>query len=305
MLLDRAPCRTYLIVPASSRKMIEKAATLDADAVIFDLEDGVAPSEKEEARRNIGELLGRLDFGDRRIGVRVNGVGTRWFLDDILALERAAVDVVTIPKTNGLDDVAAVAAILRQFGLRGRSRPLSLHLLIESAAGVQAVGKIAAASPLIEAVVFGAGDYSADTGGAMTPAGLRYARSRIAVAAAAARVAAIDYVHPAIADDEGLRMQVGEAKELGYLGKWAIHPRQLPIINQGFAPSMEELAQAKRWLAAYEEASAAGAGAISVEGTMLDEAVIAIMRRHLAAARRVGIELPANSGLERQSDGNG
>lgn len=279
--------RSPLVVPASSSKMIDKSVTLEADAFVFDLEDGVAPSAKDEARRNIGKL-GDLDFGSREVAVRINGIGTPWFLDDLLAIENAAIDTVVIPKVHGPDDVVVVETLIRQFSLRGRSRDLSLQLLIESAAGVETAGEIAKKSPLVEAIIFGAGDYAADVGGSMTRNGLSYARGRIAVAAAAARIEAIDYVHPIFDDDDGLRDQVDEAKEMGYRGKWAIHPRQLPIINQGFSPTAEEVNEAIRMLSAYETAKAAGKGSTSYNGMLLDEPVLAIMRQRVEIARRIG-----------------
>lgn len=269
--------------------MLRKAATLDADAFVLDLEDGVAPAAKADARTNIRSLLAEADFGGREVAVRINGLDTRWFLDDLLAIETMPVDAVIVPKVHRPDDVVAVATILQQFALRGRQDRLTLQILIESARGLEAVGEIVRASPLLTAVIFGAGDYAADSGASLTPRGLAYARARIAAAAAAACIDAIDYVHAQIKDDEGLRTQVEEAKELGYSGKWAIHPQQVPVINRGFSPSMEDVAEATRLIALYDQAKQSGIGALSADGVMVDEAVLRTMRRRMALAQRIGV----------------
>jgi citrate lyase subunit beta / citryl-CoA lyase len=287
--------RSQLVVPASSDKMILKSATLDTDAIVFDLEDGIAPSAKTEARANIRGLLDGIDFKGKEVGVRINGPASPWWLDDLLAVEGARIDTVILPKVNRPEDVVAVALILNQFILRGSARKVTLQILIESAQGLEAIGEIVHASTLVTTVIFGAGDYAADSGVALTSRGLNYARARIAAAAAAAGIEAIDYVHADFRDDNGLSEQVQEARELGYNGKWAIHPQQIPVINRGFSPTLKEVAEAERMVALYDTAMERGIGAVSAGGFMLDEAVLRIMRRRIDLAHRIGMRSGENS----------
>lgn len=269
--------------------MIEKAAGLDCDSLILDLEDAVAPSMKPAARENVRKAMSNLAFGDKEVGVRINGVTTPYFLDDLLALEGLPVDTIVVPKVNRPEDVAVVDVLLRQLEQRGGPPGVTLQLLIESGRGLQVAYEIAAASPRVVSVIFGAGDFTADTGMAFTRSGLLYPRARIAAAAAAVGVQALDHVHVAIDDDEGLRAEALEARELGFHGKWAIHPRQIAVINAAFAPTGDELREAKRIIVAYEKAKSSGQGAIAVDGMMVDEATLKVMERRAAAGRWLGV----------------
>ncbi len=281
--------RSQLITPASDLRKIEKAAGLDCDSLIIDLEDSVAPAMKAAARDTVRRALAECRFGKKEIGVRVNGLDTPWFLDDLLALDGLPIDTVVLPKVHRPEDVIIVDGLLRQLECCGRSLQVTLQLLIESARGLERAADIARASPRCVSLIFGAGDFSADTGIAFTARGLVHARARLAVAAAAASVQALDHVHPAIADDDGLRAEALEARELGLTGKWAIHPRQVPIINAAFSPTEAEIAEARRVIEAYEQATEAGTGAIAVDGEMVDEAVLKVHRRRAMAARRLGL----------------
>lgn len=281
--------RSQLVTPAATFRMIEKAAGLDCDSLILDLEDAVAPSMKPAARENVRKAMSNLAFGDKEVGVRINGVTTPYFLDDLLALEGLPVDTIVVPKVNRPEDVAVVDVLLRQLEQRGGPPGVTLQLLIESGRGLQVAYEIAAASPRVVSVIFGAGDFTADTGMAFTRSGLLYPRARIAAAAAAVGVQALDHVHVAIDDDEGLRAEALEARELGFHGKWAIHPRQIAVINAAFAPTGDELREAKRIIVAYEKAKSSGQGAIAVDGMMVDEATLKVMERRAAAGRWLGV----------------
>lgn len=278
-----------MVTPAATFRMIEKAAGLDCDSLILDLEDAVAPSMKPAARENVRKAMSNLAFGDKEVGVRINGVTTPHFLDDLLALEGLPVDTIVVPKVNRPEDVAVVDVLLRQLEGRGGPTGVTLQLLIESGRGLQAAHEIVAASPRVVSVIFGAGDFTADTGMAFTRTGLLYPRARIAAAAAAVGVQALDHVHVAIDDDEGLRAEALEARELGFHGKWAIHPRQIAIINAAFAPTGDELREAKRIIVAYEKAKSSGQGAITVDGMMVDEATLKVMERRAATGRWLGV----------------
>lgn len=281
--------RSQLVTPAHSFKMVEKAAGLDCDSLILDLEDAVAPSMKPAARENVRRALAELRFDGKEIGVRINGIATPYFLDDLLALERLALDTLVVPKVHRPEDLIAVEVLLRQLEFRGGPAGVTLQPLIESARGLEAAPEIARASPRVVSLIFGAGDFTADTGMAFTRPALFYARSRVVVAAAAAGVQALDHVHAEIHDLDGLRRAAQEGRELGFSGKWAIHPGQVAVINEAFGPSPDEVRQAKRIIAAYEAARAAGQGAISVDGAMVDEATLKVMERRAAAARKLGL----------------
>lgn len=281
--------RSQLVTPANSVHMIEKALALDCDSLVIDLEDAVAPSAKNDARENLRHALGGASSHAKEIGVRINGVDSAWFLDDMLALKALPIDTVILPKVQRPADVVAVEIVLRQLELHGGPHGVTLQVLIETARGLEAVSDIVRASPRCVSVIFGAGDFSADARVAFNRRGLMYARSRIATAAAAAGVDALDHVHPAIHEDEVLAAQAAEARDLGFTGKWAIHPRQVPVINAAFTPSDEEIAEARRVVSAYEEAVGAGRGAIMVHGTLVDEAILKIMQRRAGIARRLGL----------------
>jgi len=281
--------RSQLVTPAATFRMIEKAAGLDCDSLILDLEDAVAPSKKPAARENVRKAMSNLAFGDKEVGVRINGVTTPYFLDDLLALEGLPVDTIVVPKVNRPEDVAVVDVLLRQLEGRGSRAGVTLQLLIETAIGLEAAADIARASDRVVSLIFGAGDFTADTGIAFTPRGLFYARARVVVAAAAACVQALDHVHPAIQDVDGLREAARDARELGFQGKWAIHPAQVPVINEVFAPTLDEVREARRVIEAYEAAKAGGQGAITIDGALVDEAMLKLMERRAAAARKLGL----------------
>lgn len=286
--------RSQLVTPATTFRMIEKAAALDCDSLILDLEDAVAPAMKPTARENVRKALGGLTFGDKEVGVRINGVTSRYFLEDVLALEGLPIDTVVVPKVNRPEDVNVVDILLRQLEWRGTRAGITLQLLIETAIGLEAATDLARASERVASLIFGAGDFTADTGIAFTPRGLFYARTRVVAAAGAARVQALDHVHPAIHDLDGLREAARDARELGFHGKWAIHPAQVPVINEAFAPTVDEVREARRVIEAYEAAKAAGQGAITVDGALVDEAMLKLMERRAVTARKLGLWDRAN-----------
>lgn len=280
--------RSQLITPALDFKRIEKAAALECDSLILDLEDAVAPSMKAEARAVVRRALHDLRFEGKEVGVRINALDTPWLLDDLLALEGLPLDTVVVPKVHDAIQLQVYAALLEQLERRGGHPGISLQALIESARGLENAAAIAAASSRCEALIFGVGDYIADTGVAFNPRALSYARARIAAAAAAAGVQALDHVHPDVKDDDGLAESAAQARGLGFTGKWAIHPRQVAVINEAFSPSSADIARARRVIAAYEDSLAKGVGAIVLDGELVDEASLKIARRHQAAAQRMG-----------------
>lgn len=282
--------RSQLITPASSDRIVSKALAAECDSLILDLEDAIAPNAKAEARQVVRRALSAL--GERKprareLGVRINGLESPWCLDDILAIEGLPIDTVVVPKIRTLEDLCTFEHLLRQLELRGGKPGITLQVLIESARGLENAAAIARASPRCCALIFGVGDFMADTGMAFSQPLLISVRSRVVTAAVAAGLQAIDHVHPAVNDDEGLLAAARESKALGFSGKWAIHPRQVQTIHSAFNPSADEVARARRTIAAYESASRAGQGAITLDGELVDEAVLKLARRHVTMADRL------------------
>lgn len=252
------PRRTELAVPASNARFIAKAAGSDADLVMLDLEDGVAPGDRVLARQNIVRALNDHDWGDKLRAVRINATTTHWFYDDLITVVEGAgshLDVVILPKANVPGDVYMLDMLLGQIeGKIGIHRPIAIEAQIETAAGMANVHAIATASRRLAALIFGPGDYAAslgmpllDIGGEVAgyPGHLWHAAlSRIVVAARAAGIDAIDGPFGAYKDAEGLERSARLARALGCDGKWAIHPDQIALINRVFSPTEAELQRA-------------------------------------------------------------
>lgn len=276
--------RSQLITPASSARIVGKAMASVCDSLILDLEDAIAPNAKADARQVLRTALDglRRDENERELGVRINGLGSRWFLDDLLALEGLPIDTVVIPKVHTPQDVYVVEQLLQQIELRTcRTALITIQPLIESAKGLENASGIAQASSRCRTLIFGAGDFIADTGMAFSPMALVPVRSRIVTAAVAAGLQAIDHVHPAVNDDQGLLGASKDSRDLGFSGRWAIHPRQVGPIHEAYGPTAEQLARAQRVVDAYEAATAQGLGAITLDGELVDEAVLKLAKRHL------------------------
>lgn len=278
------------MTPASSLKMMEKAAGAVSDILLFDLEDAVAPDQKGAARKNILNTLASLDLKNKEWGIRINGVHTPYFFDDLLLfLEISRPLTVVLPKADSREDVVILDSMVSQLELKNPAlSPMRIQVLIESASGLERINEVCQASSRVTAVIFGAGDYTADTGASFTKNGLFYGRSRIPVAAAFAGIQPIDNVFPDFRNLQGLEEDARLGKELGFTGKWAIHPAQVEVINKVFSPTLEEVEKAKKIIKAYEEAKAKGIGAISVDNQMIDEAVLKIMQRRASLAKKVG-----------------
>lgn len=295
--------RSELAVPATSESMVAKAAKSDADLVFIDLEDAVAPSAKENARRVAVTALRELDWGRKTRAVRVNGVDTQWCLDDMTEVVSGAgehLDVLFVPKVKAPRDVWFVDTLLTQlemkFGLpQGK---IGLELLIEEVEALARVDEIAACCPRIEALILGVGDLAASHGmrsahnGTSTayPGDIWHsARTRLIVAARVNGLDAIDGPFGDFHDSEAYTQQARWAAELGAVGKWAIHPNQIPLANHEFAPSAEELKKAKRVLEAMRRAEEAGEGAIEVDGGLVDAATARIFLTVLERAELMGV----------------
>jgi citrate lyase subunit beta/citryl-CoA lyase len=279
--------RCVLAVPGSNPKMMAKAATLSVDQVMLDLEDAVARDAKPAARAHIVDALSRLDWSGKIVSVRVNDYATPWFEGDVLEVVGAAgrfIDTIVLPKTDGVDDVGALASLLARVEReRGVARPIGIEPQVESARGLTMVERIAFADPRIESLTFGPADFAASIGSPVLSIGefrfpypghvWHYALARIVVAAKAAGLAAIDGPYGNLEDVDGLLESARMARMLGCDGKWAIHPAQIEPITAVFSSTEEELTRARDIMARYARATGAeGSGAVAHEGELLDAA---------------------------------
>lgn len=263
--------RSYLFVPSTKLSVIKKAVSSTADVVIIDLEDAVALSEKQTAREILKETL--LAYkNDRKIIVRINGVGTSFWEEDLeIAIANGAGGIM-VPKAETEQEIQAVSNRIRDIR-EGIDEAFELIPLIESAKGVHFAYAIASADPLVSALAFGSIDFSLDIDCELTPEGLEllFARSQMVIASKAAGIdSPIDAVFPDLADEEGLKKQARFAKQLGFKAKLVIHPKQLEIVHQVFSPSAKEMAAAKEIVEAFEKAEESGIASIKVEEKFVD-----------------------------------
>jgi len=278
--------RSELATPASNERMCEKAASAGADLVFLDLEDACAPAVKESSRAIVVGALTGLDWGPTVRAVRVNGLDTPWCHGDVIEVVTGArdrLDVLIVPKVRTARDVWWFDVLLGQLESKlGLSRPIGLEVLIEEAEGLANALEIAQASERLEALIFGAGDLSASlharVDGNFDPL-VDYpgdfwhaARVQVLAAARAAMIDAVDAPYPAYRDHDGYRRAALQASALGFDGKWAIHPGQVPIANEVFTPTPAEVVAAEEAMAAYREAEAGGVGAIGRDGHLVDAA---------------------------------
>ena len=295
--------RSELAVPGSQPQIFEKAAKSDADVIFLDLEDAVAPDEKEQARKNIVKGLNDIDWGSKTMSIRINGLDTHFMYRDVVdVVEQAGerLDLIMIPKVGTAADVYAVDMMVTQIEqAKGYKKRIGFEHIIETALGMQNVSEIAAASRRNESLHFGVADYAASTRARTTiiggvnedyavltdpdSAGNRavhwgdmwhYALARMVVAARANGLRPIDGPFGDFSDPDGYVAAAKRAAVLGCEGKWAIHPSQIALANQVMSPSEAEVARAERILKAMAEADAAGKGAVSLDGRLIDYASI-------------------------------
>ena len=291
--------RSELTCPGHSLKMMAKAAASEADEVIFDLEDACAVSQKVAARHTVIEALSTLHFTAQKVrAYRVNGVETPWCYRDLVDVLEAAgkhVDVVVVPKVRSADDVKFVDRLIGQLeqamGLpKGKIR---LEVLIETAAGLLHAEQIALASPRMASLIFGVADFAGELGARDFRQDadrlFQAPRMQLLAAARAAGIDAIDSVTVQFKDLEQLARDAKNAAQLGFDGKWAIHPTQLPGIHAAFTPTPEEIARAQQILEAYAQADRSGLGAIVYGDEMVDAATLKVEEKRLAVAKRAGL----------------
>jgi malyl-CoA/(S)-citramalyl-CoA lyase len=298
--------RSELAVPGTNLRAMEKAPALGADVVFLDLEDAVAPDDKEQARANVIEALGAHDWSRTAVSVRVNGLDTHWCYRDIVDVVEArgeVLDTVLVPKVGAPSDVGFVATLLDQIEQRNGwdAGRIGIHILIETAAGMANVEAISRARPdRLEAMVFGVADYAASVQARTTNIGganpdyavltdpdpasgarnvhwgdqWHFGISRMVAACRAQGLRPIDGPFGDYEDPDGYRSAARRAAALGCEGKWAIHPSQVELANDVFTPAEHEIDRAERILQAMEEAAKDGKGAVSLDGRLIDAASI-------------------------------
>src|SRR3954449_620158 len=303
--------RSELAVPGSNVRMLEKAPSLGADVVMLDLEDAVAPDDKEQARINLVDALREQDWSRCSVSVRINGLDTHWCYRDIVdVVEQAGehVDAIVIPKVSGAGDVHLVATLLTQIEeAMGLQRKIGLAVLIETAIGMVKVDEVAQACPdRMEAMVFGVADYAASIQSHTASIGgvdenysvltdgdkdererhwgdqWHYPLARIAVTCRAHGLRPIDGPFGDFTDPAGYISAARRAAVLGYEGKWAIHPSQIELANDVFTPDARLIDRTHRIIAAMKEAAAEGRGAVSLDGRLIDAASIRMAENLLA-----------------------
>jgi citrate lyase subunit beta / citryl-CoA lyase len=275
------PPRSYLYVPGSDRRMIEKALASAADAVVLDLEDAVAPNRKDEARTQVLEVLRGMP--SKPVVVRVNAVRSGLLEADLRVVGGPWLAAVRLPKVESPDDVRQVADLLAQVGC-----PATIQCLLESALGVEHACEIARAHERVVSLGLGEADLMADLG-VSDDAGLTYARSRVVVAARAVGLPGpTQSVYTNIRDLDGLRQSTEEGKRLGFTARSVIHPSHLAVVNDIFTPTEEEVRRARDLIARLHSAAATGTGAFALEdGRFVDLAVVEAAHRTLARVRSV------------------
>lgn len=309
--------RSELAVPGSNPGLFEKAARSGADVIFLDLEDAVAPDDKPQARKNIIQALHDVDWGQKTLMIRINGLDTHYMYRDVVDIVETCprLDMILIPKVGVPQDVYALDMLVTQIEqATGRTRHLGFEVLIETALGMANVEAIAQASPRLEAMSFGVADYAASTrarttviGGVNKDSGVltdkdadgrrdyhwtdpwHAAQTRMLVACRAYGLRPVDGPFGDFNDPDGYVAAANRAAVLGYEGKWAIHPTQIELANQVFTPSGEEITRARRIMEAMEQAAREGRGAVSLDGRLIDIASIRMAEGLLAKAHQMGL----------------
>ena len=270
--------RTMLYLPGNNPNMLLRGHLFRPDGLILDLEDAVAPSEKDAARILVRDVLCRGEFGGCEVTVRINGMDTELWREDVAAVVPAGATGLRVPKVENPRDIRLLDEYLgeveSQAGIaEGRT---AIFCLLETALGIWRAYDIATASPRVAALIPGGEDLTADLRTNRSADGTELAtiRSLLVVAARAAGVDALDTVYPRVADDEGLRREVAFIKQLGFDGKSVIHPNQIPVVHDVFTPTEAEVEKARRIVAAARDAAARGLGAVQVDGRMVDKPVV-------------------------------
>ena len=290
--------RSLVFVPGNRANMLERAKEFPADIIMVDLEDSVPPEEKVNARNLAIEWVPKLRALGHRVMVRVNSLDTGLTRDELTAVVSPDLAGISLGKVESPQDVRDVASILTSLERSVGIEPGQVKIIpwIENARAMVGTYQIATASDRIVGIAFGGEDYTDDMGLERTDTGeeIYFPRATVAVAARAARVASLDSPYVLFRNSDGLRADAGQARKLGFTGKFAIHPSQIDIINELFSPSDEELAYAQKVVDAWNEAEAQGRGSANLDGRMIDVPVIKRAQNLLALAESIIDKLTAD-----------
>ncbi|CAM3355622.1 citrate (pro-3S)-lyase subunit beta [Vagococcus fessus] len=281
--------RTMMFVPGNNPSMIKDAGIYGADSIMFDLEDSVSLLEKDAARMLVYQAIQTVDYGKTELVVRINECSSEFGRADIFSMVKAGVDVIRLPKTETVDDVLEVEAVIleaeKTFGREeGSTRMMAA---IEGASGVLNAPAIAVSSKRLIGIAIGAEDYVTNMKTRRYPDGqeLFFARSMIIHAARAAGISAFDTVYSDVNNEEGFRNEVALIRQLGFDGKSVINPRQIPVVNEIYAPTIKEIENAKAVIEAIKTAEKNGSGVISLNGKMIDKPIVMRAERVMMLAK--------------------
>jgi citrate lyase subunit beta / citryl-CoA lyase len=280
------PRRSVLYMPGANERALEKAKGLEADALIFDLEDAVAPDAKAEARDRVCAAVAAGGYGRRELTIRVNGLDTEWHADDVAAVAKAGPAGMVVPKINSVDDLRSVEDALAAGGAPDHTR---IWAMLETPIAMLDAQRIAASSERLAVLVMGTNDLAKELQAEHVP-GRQPLMTGLGLCLLAARAAGkviLDGVYNDIKDAEGFEAECVHGRQLGFDGKTLIHPSQLEPANRVFAPSPEELERSREIVAAFEEATAAGKGVVTVGGRMIENLHVAQAQRALAKAEAI------------------
>jgi citrate lyase subunit beta / citryl-CoA lyase len=280
------PRRSMLYMPGSNARAIEKGRALPVDAIIFDIEDAVAVDAKALARNQIRAAIAEGGYGRKELLVRINGVGSEWFDEDVEAIAGSGADGVLLPK---IESPGTVQEVERRLVAAGAPATLSIWCMMETPLGVLRSADIAAASPRLAGMIMGTNDLTLDLRCRQTPDGAAFLTSfgLCILAARAHGLAIIDAVYNDLSDDAGFEESCRRGRILGFDGKSLIHPKTVDAANRLYGPSDEEVAWATKIVAAFEKASAEGKGVIAVDGKMVEELHVREAQRLLAMSGRL------------------
>lgn len=291
------PRRSLLYIPGNNPGMLQNCAIYGSDGVLLDLEDSIALAEKDAARTLVKHALLSLDFGRVERVVRINGRDTPFFEADLRAVVPARPDAIRLPKVDSAEDVLEADRIITEIEREQGMDPgsVGIQAMLETARAIVNVYSIASASPRLVGLTLGGQDLAADLGIKATKAGMEllFAKSAVVIAAKANGLQAFDTVYTDIDDPAGLREAVLLSISLGFTGKAAIHPSQVAVIHEAFAPGERELRKALAVVRAARDAEARHQGVVSVEGKMVDAPVVAQAERTIELARLSGMEVPS------------
>lgn len=286
MTIPIRPRRSVLYMPGANARALDKARSLDADALILDLEDAVAPDAKAQAREQVADALRTGGYGRRECIVRINALDTPWGLQDVQAIARCGADAVLLPKVQSAEQLAALAQAL---DAAGAPADLPLWAMAETPLGFLRLDVIAGGHPRLAAIVVGTSDLVKDLHARHTPSREEtlLARSMAVMAARAHGLAVLDGVHLDLHDDAGLEAACKQGRDQGFDGKTLIHPKQIAAANAAFAPTKEELATARKRLDAWRAAQAGGQGVAVVDGALVENLHALDAERQLALAAAI------------------